>query len=157
MNYNDALKDLRDITGIDSISWWPLAPGWWLMLIITATLVSYLLYKITKYFAFKNSWRYTIYNKMIDIEKSPDSMSSIAAISKYLRLVNIKKFGRTDCAALTGKDWIKWLQDHDPSCYDWRKHEEILLSNYSGSKISEDEAREHILEMVDALKRWLKK
>ena len=25
----DLLSQLRDIRGLDAISWWPLAPGWW--------------------------------------------------------------------------------------------------------------------------------
>ncbi|RLW54638.1 MAG: hypothetical protein B6D69_04845, partial [gamma proteobacterium symbiont of Stewartia floridana] len=27
------MDPLRDIRGIDTVSWWPLAPGWWLLLI----------------------------------------------------------------------------------------------------------------------------
>ncbi|MCG8013627.1 MAG: DUF4381 domain-containing protein, partial [Candidatus Thiodiazotropha weberae] len=27
------MDPLRDIRGIDTVSWWPIAPGWWLLLI----------------------------------------------------------------------------------------------------------------------------
>ena len=110
---NKHLNELKDIVDIDLISWWPLATGWWLIISGIVLVFGYLAYKAHKYVIFKKSWRYTIYNKLEELECSLNiqpTSEQISFISKYIRLLNIRIHSRADCAALTGQDWIKWFK-----------------------------------------------
>lgn len=154
------LQELRDIADIGAVSWWPLAPGWWVAIIVSTLLLCYLIYKLYELISFRNSWRYTIYKELSSLLEEESSLSAqdkIETISKYLRITNIKKFGRQDCASLTGDKWMSWLEMHDPQCYKWTKHEKILATSYSNKSIDSDNIDQQILEMVDALRKWLKK
>jgi hypothetical protein len=53
MNQPDPLEQLRDIHTPDPISWWPLAPGWWILLFIS--LVS--IYLLVKWFVKKRNYK----------------------------------------------------------------------------------------------------
>ncbi len=39
MNANDPLAQLRDIHTPDPVSWWPLAPGWWVLITLLILLI----------------------------------------------------------------------------------------------------------------------
>ena len=42
MNAEDPLAALRDITAPEAISWWPLAPGWWLLILLALAAIALL-------------------------------------------------------------------------------------------------------------------
>jgi hypothetical protein len=46
MNPTDPLANLRDIHLPEAISWWPMAPGWWVLLILVSLLTGYLCLKL---------------------------------------------------------------------------------------------------------------
>ena len=130
----------------------------WLIISGIVLVFGYLAYKAHKYVIFKKSWRYTIYNKLEELECSLNiqpTSEQISFISKYIRLLNIRIHSRADCAALTGQDWIKWLNEHDPKHYNWGQHETLLLDLPYSQHLCNDSNSE-ILQMINALKVWLK-
>ena len=44
----DPLAQLRDIRLPTDISWWPLAPGWWVLMILAALTIGWLILSLTK-------------------------------------------------------------------------------------------------------------
>ena len=156
---NPSLDDLKDIVDINGVPWWPPAPIWWAIAAIALFSVLYCCYRLSKYIAFKNSWRHTIFKQLLLLEKNVyDSPASeqIADLSKYIRLINVRKFGRADCASLTGDNWINWLNSHDPKKYDWSQHKDILLSQYQYPNRHDDKLSNEILKITGAIKIWLK-
>ncbi|MBU2099372.1 MAG: DUF4381 domain-containing protein, partial [Gammaproteobacteria bacterium] len=41
MDFSDALSELADIRVPGDVSWWPLAPGWWVLLAVLVALAIY--------------------------------------------------------------------------------------------------------------------
>lgn len=48
MNQTDPLANLRDIHLPEAISWWPLAPGWWVVIILLCAVTGYLCARLFK-------------------------------------------------------------------------------------------------------------
>ena len=113
------LEMLRDLHLPAAVSWWPPAPGWWLLLGIA--LLAYL------------GWRYSWYEKWFNrrhlpappsadvaaleeiarvravFVKNGDVHELVASLSILLRRVAMEFFSRDKVAALTGESWLKWL------------------------------------------------
>ena len=103
---------LRDIHLPDAVSWWPPAPGWWLLLGLVALLV----------FAAFRRWRRGrgrraavchARRELAAIRQTfrlrPDRAGLARALSALLRRLAMSLYGRRDAAALTGEDWLAFL------------------------------------------------
>lgn len=152
------IEQIKDIAEVTPANWWPLAPVFWVGIALTCAVVFWITYKAIKYYKFKSSWKYSLYNELVGIENKlheADVYNSVSNFSKYLRIMNIKMFGREDCASLTGVKWIEWLQRHDPYEYNWMQHKTILLDipyqDFPGSNFEVE-----IKDMIQAVKKWLR-
>ena len=103
---------LRDIHLPDAVSWWPPAPGWWLLLGLVALLV----------FAALRRWRRGrgrraalchARRELAAIRRTfrlrPDQAGLARALSALLRRLAMSLYGRRAAAALTGEDWLAFL------------------------------------------------
>ena len=105
---------LRDIHLPDSVSWWPLAIGWWLLPLL-AILISFSIYKFVKY---KKQNRKVAYKKLalnefknirLQYKNNENSIELIRAISALLRRIALSYLPRENIASLTGAQWIEQL------------------------------------------------
>jgi len=105
------LLDLRDIHLPEAISWWPIAPGWWIIfasiiLIITAIFISRKIY-------LKKQLGREIHTELDDIKrqyKQTKNKSQLAkSLSILLRRANISYYPKTDSAGLIGSEWLTYL------------------------------------------------
>ncbi|MEM7027138.1 MAG: DUF4381 domain-containing protein [Pseudomonadota bacterium] len=104
---------LRDIHLPDTVNWWPLAPGWWILLVLLTILFGFIywwLYKRQK----PTRAVIDIANedfKQIKVAFTQHNNKSILAkdISEFIRRVCLSLFTRTDTASLTGDDWLAFL------------------------------------------------
>jgi hypothetical protein len=48
-------------------------------------------------------------------------------LSELLRRIAMARFGRRDCAGLSGEAWLDWLSEKDPSGFDWATQGQVLL------------------------------
>jgi len=103
---------LRDIHLPDSISWWPLAVGWWLVLGI-ALLIILSVFILFKIWSRKKLRRQA--SKVLDqIEQSLNETGNftqcLSELSTFLRRVVISQEMLPHSAAgLTGEDWLSFL------------------------------------------------
>ena len=153
----ELLQQMHDISGLDAISNWPLAIGWWLIagiviLLITGTTFFYIRHK-----KYRASWLYFIYKNLTTLENSIDTESKkhiITELSEYLRQIAIKKHPREDCASLIGAAWLTWLKEHDPKQFNWVQHGAILvLGPYAPDLQNIDNAE--LKTLIQAAKRWV--
>ena len=104
------LNNLRDIHAPPPVSWWPPAPGWWLLLgvIIVALLLLWWLWRATP-------WRRPALRELQQIEQefraTGDVVACVAQISVLLRRVALSVRPPASVAALTGDDWLKYLDE----------------------------------------------
>ena len=105
--------ELRDIHLPDPISWWPPAPGWWLIagtiLIIIAAVFLFRLYR--KKQALKKQVRAEFEIIRAEFNKAQNSTVLVQSLSILLRRACISFYPRSEVASLTGKAWLQFLDD----------------------------------------------
>ncbi len=80
----DPLAQLRDIHLPAEISWWPLAPGWWLLIIVLAVTAGWIISNVVKRYR-ANLYRRQALAKLIQIETriaDPEALPDIFATLK---------------------------------------------------------------------------
>ncbi len=108
----DPLSQLRDVVTPDGVSWWPPAPGWWLVFILIV-LVGYVLryfLKRKRSFRWKDQAReemQVIYRLAEQVDKNNTDI--LARISALFRRIAIAIDSREAVASLTGRDWLEKL------------------------------------------------
>ncbi len=126
----EILSQLRDIRGLDPVSWWPPAAGWWLV----AGAVLLLLVLAWRYRASLRlrippipvlrigNWRWDAGRQLRDLRQraaAQDAKQTAVELSELLRRVAMARLGRESCAGLVGESWLAWLAERDPKGFDW--------------------------------------
>ena len=149
---------LRDIHGLDAVPWWPLAPGWWLLLgllllLLLGTAIRYWLY----YCGLVPGWRGDARRQLRDLKKAlrqGDARDVAGNLSILLRRVAIARSGRHAAAGLAGDEWLAWLAANDSTGFNWTKHGSILLqAPYMPPDMPVK--RDAVMKLVVAAMRWV--
>ncbi|MEE9411782.1 MAG: DUF4381 domain-containing protein [Methylococcales bacterium] len=107
---------LKDIHLPSTISWWPLAPGWWIMLglIILMALLWRFRRHIRAWFA---PGLRRIALKQLDVIATNPHLSTrkkVQRISQLLRQSAISNSPRNQVAGLAGEQWLEFLDNNNP-------------------------------------------
>jgi hypothetical protein len=102
---------LRDIHLPPEPSWWPPAPGWWALLFcaIAVAVIATLLRRHRR-----KRLRSALYLARSELARlrgaaDPDPRRQVQEISVLMRRAAISFYPRRETAALTGDDWLKFL------------------------------------------------
>jgi hypothetical protein len=103
---------LRDLHLPEAISWWPPAPGWWVLVALAAIALGYLLRAWWRTRARGAARRYAL--RQLDsivaqYEENRNVVTFGVAVSELLRRTMIAYAPRLDVAGLTGEEWLAWL------------------------------------------------
>ncbi|MCB1757144.1 MAG: DUF4381 domain-containing protein [Gammaproteobacteria bacterium] len=108
----DPLAELRDLAMPEAVSWWPPAPGWWLLLLILVLSV----WGIWRWWkrARADSWRKQALDELAAIQRlaadgRDKNADVIAHCSALFRRVALAIEPREHIAALTGRAWLEKL------------------------------------------------
>ncbi len=152
------MDPLRDIHGIDPASWWPPAPGWWLILlgIVLFALLVWWLLRLRRLYPLgrwqKDARRRLLHLKR-QLQQSP-TKEIAGELSELLRRIAIARCGRSRTAALSGQAWLAWLQNNDRSGFDWQENGQLLVAlPYAPPDREAD--RDALRELIDAAIRWV--
>ncbi len=107
---------LKDIHLPAAVSWWPIASGWWLLILLscTALLIWYFRSTIRAWFAPSVG---TIALKQLDAISTNNHLSSqqkVQRISQLLRQSAISVRDRDQVAGLSGDQWLEFLDGENP-------------------------------------------
>ncbi len=122
---------LRDIHLPDSVSMWPLAPGWWLLLALALLLplAIYLIRYWTHYRKYRSNLKKTALLQLKQTRlrcEQTDPAECLREVSSLLRRVALSYDAREKVASLTGDNWIKHLdQLSSIECFS-ESHRELL-------------------------------
>lgn len=155
---NTLLEELHDIEGLDLISRWPLAPGWWVLMISGIILSAGLGWFIASRIAFKRSWKSDTLRKLSILEEKLSETTGrevIITLSEYLRRIALRRFSRKECASLTGETWLAWLTQNDPKEFDW-KGKGTLLTDIPYARSCPSLSPDQIKELIKAVKEWVR-
>ena len=152
---------LRDIRGLDPVSFWPLAPGWWLMLggLVLAVALVIAWRKLSPQLSIgrPRDWRVDARRLVRDLRRrlpGMDGRTAAGEFSELMRRIAMAATSRDECAGLSGKAWLEWLSDHDPSGFDWREHGRLLLDiPYAPPGIGVDP--DDLRRLLDAANGWI--
>ena len=102
MNDDLSLDRLHDIVVPDAVSWWPPAPGWFV--VFALLLVGLLWFLIRRW----QRWQQDAYRRAaLEELRHADSPVRVAEV---LRRTALMVAPRSVMAAQSGDDWIDWLQ-----------------------------------------------
>ena len=111
---------LRDLHLPDAIGWWPLAPGWWVVLAIVVAVLAYLTWRLYKRWQFLAPRRYAL-RELARLEaeylehRNPIVLGK--QLSELLRRGMLAYAPREEVAGLTGEAWLAWLDEGMPLPY----------------------------------------
>ena len=154
MNKNPLLAQMADIKGLDRVSWWPLGPGWWVVIGIVCVFMIAVVFLKLRRDAYRRSWRGEANAALDGLRGRPGTRDAVGEFSILLRRIAIQKFSRPQAAGLEGAAWLEWLKANDPRGFDWTERGRILTSApYAPPGAPVDEPDFHVL--IDAAKGWL--
>jgi hypothetical protein len=109
----DLLSQLRDIHAAADPGWWPPAPGWWLLMLLTAGLLALALrYGYQRWRIMRRRGRLLAALERIGQEIDPEvnPQEYLASMNKLFRVVALRAFPGTVCVRLQGTEWVHFLQ-----------------------------------------------
>ena len=105
---------LRELHLPDATGWWPLAPGWWFLIVLAVAGVVYLVIRVWRPWRANAPRRFAI-RQLNDIrhnfEFGVDAVELCKQRSELLRRAMLAYAPRDEVAGLTGEDWLTWLDD----------------------------------------------
>jgi len=141
----DQQLQLHDIHLPDDPNMWPLAIGWWILIVLAVILICLLFLKLKKYLYLKKHKR-MLRNEYDVLEKklstAPDK-SLIAETNVLLRRLALAYYPEQNIASLTGSDWLTFL-DGSGNTHDFSRgagrilidapYRSSQLENYNGDE-----------------------
>jgi hypothetical protein len=107
----DPLAALRDIHLPSEPSWWPPAPGWWLL----STLLIGIAYALIRFLVTRRKRSQPSRELIDELRKmhfgnnADDKQRAVIAISRLVRRYAVTRYGRSNTAGLTGTRWLDFL------------------------------------------------
>lgn len=106
---------LRDIHFPDPVSWWPLAPGWWLVgALLLAGIVLVVIWSRRRA-AWRKSAVYLAQGELEALQNAwtdhRDANRLAGELSTWLRRVSMSLQSRHQAASLTGAQWWRYLDE----------------------------------------------
>jgi hypothetical protein len=117
---NETELPLRDLHLPDAIGWWPLAPGWWLVLLLMIVAIGYGLRRAYLRWQYNAPRRHALrelarYETAYVEHQNPVKLGK--QLSELLRRGVLAYAPRGEVAGLTGDDWLTWLDNGMPLPY----------------------------------------
>ncbi|MEN0035984.1 MAG: DUF4381 domain-containing protein [Cellvibrio sp.] len=105
------LDQLADIHLPDGVSWWPLAPGWWILLaLLVVAAIGFLIWRRRKQ---QNHYRTLALQELDAIyaryNEAQDAAAYLQALSVLLRRTALTAYPRSFNASIKGVEWLSWL------------------------------------------------
>lgn len=103
---------LRDLHLPEAIDWWPLAPGWWVVIALAAVGLAYLFRHYLRTRARGAARRHALLQLReltAEFEQHRDAVAFSSSLSELLRRTMLAYAPRHEVAGLTGDEWLAWL------------------------------------------------
>lgn len=117
MNPQDPLAQLRDIHLPQAITWWPPAPGWWVLASLCLLLVaagSWYFYRRYQRDSFRRQALRLLQSHFLDWQQSGDSRLYMQQVNIVLKRTALLRFPESNVAALSGPQWMAFLDRYSP-------------------------------------------
>lgn len=112
MNQSDPLSQLKAIHLPAPVSWWPLAPGWYvvlLILLVAAVVIVFFFIRWWKAYQFRQQALRKLYQLKRQHQDDPRQQQTISQLNKLLKHVAMNAFPLASVSSLYGTSWLKFL------------------------------------------------
>lgn len=153
MDKNAALAQLKDIHLPNPINWWPPAPGWWVVMIMVALVMSWFSWRSWRWWQAMKPKRQAlkILEKIEQQSKASTSVSDVCAqISQLLRRVALTYYPVSDVAGLKNDAWIAFLNTHSKNVNFNAVREHLLVYPYTNN------VQASLNPLFDRTRTWIK-
>ena len=109
----DLLAQLKDIHAAPPVSWWPPAPGWWILAFLLLAILVWIGRNLLRRYRVRQRRKQMLgwvdhLNASIDPQKDPHSY--LSTINRIFKVVALRAFPAQQCAAMAGSEWSGFLQ-----------------------------------------------
>ncbi len=108
---------LRPMQLPEAVGWWPMAPGWWLLIVFSVASVIFLVWWWRRHQA--DPRRFAL-AELDSIQQRFQQDGNKAALMNHcnqlLKRTALTLFPRQDVAALSGDDWLAFLLENSRGC-----------------------------------------
>jgi len=183
---DNPLDNLHDIHFPEAVSYWPPAPGWWLLIILSVILVivGYWLYRRVVHPNIRKQALAELAKLNQQLEDNQYPNQFFIDVSILIRRIAITVFGRKQVAGLAGESWLKFLDETSKSTffttgngrllatapysekkYDKNYHESSIAVGGNGGDVDSEEKvvektgieKKDIEQFSNEIKRWVLK
>lgn len=145
---NDNLPELRDIHLPESVSLWPPAYGWYV--IIIALILLYFAHKLYHLWRLKSKKNYAL--KLLSTLNTEEVIKSASEISTLLRRICIYRY--PEIVAVEGKEWLKFLQTKTKHKLSESTAELLENAPYANPKKTKY-SQQNLQELISFTKIWI--
>ena len=114
---NPADIPIRDLHLPPEIGWWPLAPGWWALIIVALVLVALGLRRFFKNLSNSRARRFALRQfeqAKVEYQTHGNLVMLGTSLSELLRRTMLAYAPRAEVAGLSGPAWAAWLDQDLP-------------------------------------------
>lgn len=149
------MAGLHDIVAQEAVGWWPLAPGWW------AVLVALLLLAGWRAWASYRSWRAAGYRRAAleelrviesDLGDPAGVVGAVPRVASLIKRTALCTAPRESVAPLSGEAWLRYLDRGARFTEGAGRRLPQLTYGPGGREVSPDQAR----EIVSLARRWIR-
>lgn len=148
---------LRDLHLPEAIGWWPLAPGWWVVIALAFAACVYLLRLYLHKRSRGAARRHALIQLALltaDFEQHGDVVAFSSEMSELLRRTMLAYAPRKEVAGLTGEEWLAWLdRDLDQPRFQGDTGRKLLELPYRRS--GDDLSALDLVDLVAAVRQRL--
>jgi hypothetical protein len=140
---------LRDIHLPEAIGWWPLAPGWWLLLGLLVLL--FIAVRWLVFYRRRRRLRRLALRRLDELSTLTDAQLA-RSLSRLMRQAAISHFPHHEVAGLSGEIWLDFLD---------RPFDDQPFSSGAGRSLIDAPYRQMVaidgVALISLCRRWLKK
>ena len=154
MNAGDLLGQLRDIHLPDPVSWWPPAPGWWLLVIAVLAIFAGAGYFLRRHIH-RNRYRKVALGELQLLNENRGRHSTrhtVEQLARLLRRVAILTCGREAVAPLVGKSWLMFLDNKGETDQFTTGPGEVLGEGHYHQTVEAD-----LDQLIQLVEKWLRR
>lgn len=148
---------LRDLHLPEAIGWWPLAPGWWVVIALAFVGLVVIFRRYLRTRARGAARRYALLQLKeltAEFEQHRDAVAFSSALSALLRRTMLSYAPRQEVAGLTGDAWLAWLdKDLDQPRFQSEAGRKLLELPYRAPR--DDVSAMDLVDVVAAVRQRL--
>ena len=147
------IDQLAPVIPPETVSFWPLQPGWYIVSILFLILVAYVFYRIFKRYR-RNAYRKQALNLLQEMEQIKTE-NRLGRLNYLLKATALKAYPRAEAAGLYGQEWLEFLSFTGGNLpFTEAPYQYLASSDYSGTSSLKQEEWTKIAFMA---KNWIEK